>query len=278
MNTVWSRSRDWLQRQLLQPFSNGILGFATAFTVYFGLSLFVLFPMGAGEHLAEIARMNGSAEGIEAFARSSGFYPLFEVLANSTGFSILEVSLTFLSAAAALVMTFWMAFVGWIWITTIATVAFIGHALNGQSLSKRKSLILALNSGMLLILLLVLYGMKVWLFAVWEALLLCGVMAAAWRLRYPAKREFFGADARGELKAAWQVGKSLGVVFLVVLGIMLSQHAAIAALPGQWILISILVPSALFLWFFLLIEGHVKKAISIARHDRNVYRIRNRGT
>lgn len=277
MGAVWDRSRVWLKRQLLQPFSNGILGFATTFAVFFSLFLLMLFPMGVGEMLVATARVNGSTEGIEALAHSTGYYQLFEMLANETGFSILEVSLTLLGAVAALVTTFMMAFVGWMWVATISTVAFIGHALNGQSISKWDIIKVALNSGTLLALLLVLYGLNVWLFAVWEAVLLCGVVVAAWRLRYPAKREFFGVEARTELEAAQQMGKSLGVILLIVSGIMMSGHSAIAALPEQWILLLIIVSAGLLLWYILLIEDHVKKAISIALHDRDVNRIRNRG-
>lgn len=265
MNAVWTRSRDWLQRQLLRPLSNGLLGFATAFAFYFGVSLIVLFPMGAGENLATIARANGSAEGIEAFARSSSFYPLLEMLANFTGFSILEVGLTILAAITAIFTMLMTAFMVWMWVTTIGTSAIIGRALNGQSLSRRESLIVALSNGTLLILLVSLYGVKIPLFAVWEALLLCGVMAVAWRLVYPAKREFFGINARVELEAARQAGKSLGVIFLVVFGFMLSGHAKIAELPWLWILLLALFPAGLLLSYGLTIEDHVKNAIAIAK-------------
>jgi len=278
MNAAWTRSRDWLQRQLLRPLSNGLLGFATAFAFYFGVSLIVLFPFGAGEQLATIARANGSAPGIEAFARSSGFYPLLEMLANFTGFSILEVGLTTLAAITALFTMLMTAFMVWIWVTTIGNFAIIGRALNGQFLSRRESGIVALSNSILLILLVSVYGVKIWLFVVWEALLLCGVMVVAWRLVYPAKRDFFGIDARVELEAARQVGKSLGIIFLVVCGFMLSGHAKIAALPWQWIFLLMLFPAGLLLSYGLTIVAHVRDAISIAVHERNVYQIRNRDT
>ena len=278
MDTGWRRFQSWLRRKLLHPFSSGISGFILSIAFWFGGSIAVLFVLGADEELTAIAQANGSAEGLETLARSTGLYRLSEILANATGLSILQTALTFLAAVVAVVATVWMGFVGWIWLTTVAAVFVIWRALNGHPLSKRDDRRTAFNGIVLLALVVTLYSVKAWLFVVWEALLFCGVIAAAWRLRYPAKREFFGVDARRELEAAQEAGKVLGFVLLLVLGAILAYHDAIARLPDQWLLALLLAAAGLILWFVLLVEGHVRKAVSIALHERSVYRIRNRDT
>jgi len=272
------RFYSWLQRTTLFPFSDGLLGILVSVAFWFALFLLTGFVGGAGAHLIAVAQTESVGQHLATLAQVTGIDRLLAMLVDATGLDVAQVGLILLAAILAIVVTAQMAFIGWLLITTDAVAKVIWRALNGHPPSGRADVKAALNAGALLTLWLVLFGMAAWIFTVWEALLACGIVAALWRLRYPAKREFFGSEACGELSAAWQAGKSLAVVLFLVIGIMLTGHAAILALPTQWTLTLIALSAALILWFVLLVEGRIRKAISIALHERVIYRIRKRDT
>lgn len=244
-------------RRMVYPVGGGLLGLLVSFTCWYALSAVALLAGLADDHFMAMLQTTGATQSLLAFAQDTGMDHRLAALAAFTGVNPVLIAVAAVAAVFAVTMTM-MLFGQWMFASTGAAFAAVWRALNGHARSTRANTRAILGAGSLLAFLLGVFDVRIWPFLIWDGVLVLGIGAALWRFWRPARHEYFGDEARAELRRAAQAAGPLGMACLVVLGAMVGNaHAPVATMAAPWPMVLAIVAAGVLLGLALPVERHL---------------------
>lgn len=256
-------------RRMMFPVGGGLLGLLVSFGCWYALSVAALLAGLADDHFVALLQTSEAVQSLIASAQAEGVDYHLAALATFISVNPVLIVVAAIAAVFAVTMTAMMLWGQWMFASTGGAFAAVWRALNGHAQSTRTDIRAVLGAGSLLAFLLGVFGVKIWPFLIWDGVLVLGIGAALWCLWRPAQREYFGDEARAELRRAAEAAGPLGMACLVVLGAMAgNSRTAVATMAAPWPTVLAIAAAGVLLGLALPVERHLRNALAIAKHDR----------